>query len=429
MESWLVVIAGVQLVALGLFLFLHRQAAARDKRWLIDEMRPLLGILQQEMRRHLVEEVDRLRLETAHGHRDLRSEVSGSIRGVSDQQLKQLDVLSRQWGTLNEANEKRTRELQSSVEQRLASIQQSNSERLEAMRHTVEEKLQGTLERRLGESFKMVGDRLEQVQRGLGEMQTLASGVGDLKRVLTNVKTRGTWGEVQLAMLLEQVLTPDQYEANSKLGRRTNDVVEFAVKLPGRDDDGTTVFMPIDSKFPQEQYLRFLAGQDAGDITAVEEARRELEQAIKVAARDIRDKYIHPPQTTDFAIMFLPTEGLFAEVLRIPGICERMQLDYRITIAGPTTLAALLNSLQMGFKSLAIQRRSSEVWRVLGAVKVEFGKFGDLLEGVQKKLGEAANKIEDATKKSRNIESKLRSVEVIPATEAQLLIQPPDSTE
>lgn len=428
MDVFLAAIAVIQLAAMVLIIVKSRASSELQRRLIADDMRALFMTMQNEFRRSISEETDRLRLDHAHGHRDLRAEVSATIRGVSEQQLAQLDVLSRQWSTLNEGNEKRSRELQTTVEQRLAQIQQNNNERLEAMRQTVEEKLQGTLERRLGESFKMVGDRLEQVQRGLGEMQTLATGVGDLKRVLTNVKTRGTWGEVQLSMLLEQILTPDQYECNSKLGRRINDVVEFAVKLPGRDEDGSTVFLPIDSKFPQEQYLRILAGQDLGDAEAVEVARRELEMAIKVSAREIRDKYIHPPQTTDFGILFLPTESLFAEVLRIPGICERMQVDYRITIAGPTTLAALLNSLQMGFKSLAIQKRSSEVWRVLGSVKMEFGKFGDLLDGVQKKLSEAAHKIDDASKKSRNIEIKLRGVEALPLSEAQLLIPSSDVT-
>jgi DNA recombination protein RmuC len=290
------------------------------------------------------------------------------------------------------------------------------------MRQTVEEKLQGTLERRLGESFKLVGDRLEQVQRGLGEMQSLATGVGDLKRVLTNVKTRGTWGEAQLSMLLEQVLTPDQYEANSKLGRKGAEIVEFAVKLPGRDEDGSTVFLPIDSKFPQDQYQRILVAQDAADAEALAIGRRELEMAIKVAARDIRDKYVHPPNTTDFGILYLPTEGLYAEVLRIPGMLERAQVEYRVTISGPTTLAALLNSLQMGFKTLAIQKRSGDVWKVLGAVKSEFGKFGDLLDGVQKSIQSAANKIEDATKKTRTIESKLRNVETLPGDDASALV-------
>jgi DNA recombination protein RmuC len=282
------------------------------------------------------------------------------------------------------------------------------------MRVTVEEKLEGTLERRLGDSFKMVGERLELVQRGLGEMQALANGVGDLKKVLTNVKTRGTWGEVQLSMLLEQVLTPDQYVANAKLGS-ASEVVEFAIKLPGRSDDDQPVFLPIDSKFPQESYQRLVEAAEAGQADLAASARKELELAVRNSARDIREKYLHPPKTTDFGVMFLPTEGLYAEVLRIPGMLERIQNEQRVIISGPTTLAALLNSLQMGFRTMAIQKRSGEVWKILGAVKAEFGKFGDILDSVHKKLGEASGKIEDATRKTRTIQTKLRSVEELPA--------------
>lgn len=413
MDMIWMVLSCVQVALLGLIFWRLREGFGTDEALVATLKRATEDSIFQ-LRRSTIEESDRMRAEIAQSSRALREEVAKSIQTMSEMQLKQLDILSRQWGTINEANEKRQQQLQTTVEQRLDRIQQNNHDRLEAMRVTVEEKLQGTLERRLGESFKLVSERLEHVQRGLGEMQNLATGVGDLKRVLTNVKTRGTWGEVQLSMLLEQILTPEQYESNSKLGRRSNEMVEFAVKLPGRDDENTTVFLPIDSKFPQEQYLRLLAGQDAGDVDAVDIARKELEAAIKVAARDIRDKYVHPPHTTDFAILFLPTEGLFAEVLRAPGMLERMQNDYRVTIAGPTTLAAVLNSLQMGFKTLAIQKRSSEVWKVLGGVKAEFGKFGDLLDGVHKKLGEAANRIEEASRKSRNIEIKLRGVEQLP---------------
>lgn len=412
------ILLGLQALTFGLLIWF---SLLRDhSRGLHEVFVSLFGEHQNRVRRDVSEETERVRSDIANSGRILREEVGVSMRGMSSEQLKQLDMMARQWASSQEINDKRVRELQAMVEQKLDRLLQQNGERLEAMRQTVEEKLQGTLERRLGESFKMVSERLEQVQRGLGEMQSLATGVGDLKRVLTNVKTRGTWGEAQLAMLLEQVLTPDQYEANSKLGRRSNDIVEFAVKLPGRDDEGSTVFLPIDSKFPQEQYLRILAAQDAADMEALNMARRELEVALKVAARDVRDKYVHPPHTTDFAIVYLPTEGLYAEVLRIPGILERMQNEFRVTIAGPTTLAALLNSLQMGFKTLAIQKRSGDVWKVLGAVKSEFGKFGDLLEGVQKSIQTAANKIEDATKKTRTIESKLRSVEALPGVSLEV---------
>ncbi len=388
--------------------------------------------LRTQMRQQLSESAMQLRGDVMNSHKTLREEVGGAIRGghdlmggnlmkMSENQLRQLEAMSKQWSMIADGNDLRMRDLQKTVDERLLHIEKQSGERLELMRKTVEEKLEGTLERRLGDSFKMVGERLEQVQRGLGEMQTLANGVGDLKKVLTNVKTRGTWGEVQLAMLLEQVLTPEQYEANAKVGRGA-EVVEFAIKLPGRDDDAGVVMLPIDSKFPVESYQRLVEAQDAGLADAAATARRELEMAVKVAARDIRDKYIHPPKTTDFAVMFLPTEGLFAEVLRIPGLSERMQTEFRVTISGPTTLAALLNSLQMGFRTLAIQKRSGEVWKILGAVKNEFGKFGDILDGVQKKLSEASSKIEDASRKSRTIQTKLRQVEEIPAAQADLLL-------
>lgn len=366
--------------------------------------------------------------------KNLREELSSAMRAGhelisnhvlknSEHQLRQLDVMSKQWSTIAQGHDGRMRDLQRTVDERLLHIEKQSGERLESMRRTVEEKLEGTLERRLGESFKMVGERLEQVQRGLGEMQSLANGVGDLKRVLTNVKSRGTWGEVQLAMLLEQMLTPDQFEANAKLGR-SGEIVEFAIKLPGRDENGDVVFLPVDSKFPQEAYQRLLDAQDAGLTDQVLAARRELDSAVKVAARSIRDKYIHPPKTTDFAVMFLPTEGLYAEILRIPGVMEKMQNEFRVTIAGPTTLSALLSSLQMGFRTLAIQKRSGEVWKILGAVKSEFGKFGDILDGVQKKLGEAAGRIEDASRKSRTIQSKLRMVEELPSDNGSPVLSP-----
>lgn len=424
----------VNLLAVAVILVMVRRMNASTQ---MDAYLKAIEELRVFTRQVLAEESMRTRSELAGSHKVLREEVAGAIRGghdlmggnlmkMSEHQLRQLEAMSKQWGSIADGNELRMRELQKTVDERLLHIEKQSADRLEAMRKTVEEKLEGTLERRLGESFKLVGDRLEQVQRGLGEMQSLATGVGDLKRVLTNVKTRGTWGEVQLSMLLEQILTPEQYEANAKVGR-SSEVVEFAIKLPGRDEDASVVLLPIDSKFPQESYQRLLDAQDSGQAELAVAARRELEAAVKVAARDIRDKYIHPPKTTDFAVMFLPTEGLYAEVLRIPGLVERMQSDYRLTIAGPTTLAALLNSLQMGFRTLAIQKRSGEVWKILGAVKTEFGKFGDLLDGVHKKLGEAAGKIEDASRKSRTIQTKLRLVEEMPAAQAAALLALPEN--
>jgi len=386
-----------------------------------ESLQKSLGDVQSLTRQVMGDEFSKIRNELQVLGRGLREEVSaamraghelisGSVLKNSENQLKQLEVMSRQWTAASEMHDTRMRDLQRTVDEKLLHIEKQSGERLELMRRTVEEKLEGTLERRLGESFKLVGERLEQVQRGLGEMQSLASGVGDLKRVLTNVKSRGTWGEVQLAMLLEQTLTPEQYEANVKLGAQ-GEMVEFVIKLPGRDEGGGSLFLPIDSKFPQESYQRLLDAQEAGLPDQSASARRELEAAIKVAAKTIRDKYIQPPKTTDFAVMFLPTEGLYAEVLRLSGLMEKLQNEYRVTLAGPTTLSALLSSLQMGFRTLAIQKRSGEVWKILGGVKAEFGKFGDILDSVHKKLGEAAGRIEDASRKSKTIQSKLRMVQ------------------
>jgi DNA recombination protein RmuC len=279
------------------------------------------------------------------------------------------------------------------------------------------------LEKRLGESFKLVSERLESVQRGLGEMQSLAAGVGDLKRVLTNVKTRGTWGEVQLGAILEQILTPDQYEKNVKTREHSQDMVEYAIKLPGsgRDAD-SVVWLPIDSKFPQEDYQRLLAAAEAADSEAVEKACASLTRAILLAAKDISGKYLNPPRTTDFAIMFLPTEGLYAELLRQPGLTEKLQHDFRVVVAGPTTLAATLSSLRMGFRTLAIEKRSSEVWEILSAVKTEFGRFGEVLGKVRKQLAAAASTIDHTEVRTRAMERKLKSVEGLPAAQAEKLL-------
>jgi DNA recombination protein RmuC len=290
------------------------------------------------------------------------------------------------------------------------------------MRQTVDERLTATLEKRLGESFSQVSERLEAVHKGLGEMQQLAAGVGDLKRMLTNVKTRGTWGEVQLNMLLEQVLTPDQYESNVVCKAGSCERVEYAIRLPGQHADGGPVWLPIDAKFPVEDYQRMLEAQAAGDTVAMEQALKALENRVKLSARDIQGKYLDPPRTTDFGIMFLPTEGLYAEVLRRPGLAEMLQSECRVIIAGPTTLAALLNSLQMGFRTLAIEQRSSEVWQLLGAVKTQFGQFGLLLDKVHKKLDQASNTIDEAARKSRTIERKLKTVQEIPSEAAAGLL-------
>lgn len=311
-------------------------------------------------------------------------------------------------------NEQKLEKVRDVVEKQLSSLQEDNKSQLEKMRVTVDEKLHATLEKRLGESFKIVSDRLEKVQQGLGEMQSLASGVGDLKKVLTNVKTRGTWGEIQLGNLLEQMLTSDQYDKNVITKKRGRDTVEFAIKLPGRGTD--TVYIPIDAKFPKEDYERLLEAQDKGDVNTIEECGKAIENCIKLEARKIRDKYIDPPQTTDFAIMYLPIEGLYAEVLRRPGLCEKLQREFRVTLSGPTTITAILNSLQMGFRTLAVEKRASEVWTLLGAVKTEFGLFGGILDKTQKQLQAVSNTMERATSKSRRIEQKLKNVQELPSS-------------
>ncbi|AVX20260.1 DNA recombination protein RmuC [Carboxydocella sporoproducens DSM 16521] len=311
--------------------------------------------------------------------------------------------------------------LREGVEGRLRLLQEDNHRQLEKIRQTVDEQLHATLERRLGQSFQLVSERLEQVQKGLGEMQALAAGVGDLKRVLTNVKTRGIWGEVQLAQVLEQLLTREQYAENIVTKAGSNERVEFAIRLPGRERDNQFIWLPIDAKFPLEDYQRLLEAQERGEASLAQEAGKQLELRLKAEAKAIRDKYLDPPRTTDFALLYLPVEGLYAEVLRRPGLYDCLLREYRVVITGPTTLAALLNSLQLGFRTLAIEKRSAEVWQLLGAVKTEFGKFGDLLEKTQKKLQEASNSIETAARKSRTIERKLKDVEAIPVEETGLL--------
>ena len=338
------------------------------------------------------------------------------------------DALGQRLAELTQRNELRIGEMRATLEQKLRELQQGNEAKLEQMRATVDEKLQSTLETRLGESFRLVSERLEHVQRGLGEMQQLATGVGDLKRVLTNVKSRGVFGEVQLAGLLEQVFAPDQYAANVATIPGSSERVEFAVRFPGSSGD-TPVWLPIDAKFPREDYERLLDAQERADLDAARTAGDALERQVRLEAQRICDKYVAAPHTTEFAILFLPTEGLYAEVLRRPGLVETLQRDCRIAVAGPTTLLALMTSFQMGFRTLAIEKRSSEVWRTLGAVKTEFGKFGDVLDGVQKKLVEASNKIEQTGVRTRAIQKQLRDVESLPGEDSvRLLGMPADTT-
>ncbi len=325
-------------------------------------------------------------------------------------------ALGQRLAELTQRNEQRIGEMRATLDQQLQRLLADNAQKLEQMRATVDEKLQSTLETRLGQSFRLVSERLEQVQRGLGEMQQLATGVGDLKRVLTNVKTRGIFGEVQLAALLEQVLTLEQYESNAVTVPGSNERVEFAVRLPGSDD--TPILLPIDAKFPHEDYERLLDAQERADADAVNAAAAGLERQVKVEARRIRDKYLAPPHTTDFALLFLPTEGLYAEVLRRPGLFDALQREFRVTLVGPTTLLALLNSLQMGFRTLAIEKRSSEVWQLLGAVKSEFGKFASVLEKATSQLDTVQNSIKQAGVRTRAIEKQLKGVESLPENDA-----------
>ena len=342
---------------------------------------------------------------------------------MRETESRHLDGVSQKLKELTESNEQRITRLREAIEQQLKSLQEGNEKKLEQMRVVVDEKLQGTLEKRLGKSFKLVSERLEAVQQGLGEMRNLATGVGDLKRVLTNVKARGTWGEVQLGALLEQILTPDQFERNVQTKEDSREVVEFAVCLPGPDTDkDSKVWLPIDAKFPQEDYLRLVDASEDGDAVAVQAAMAALIRSIQNSAKDISTKYLNPPRTTDFAILFLPTEGLHAETLRQPGLIERLQSDHRVVVAGPTTLAAILNSLRMGFRTLAIEQRSSEVWKVLAGVKSEFGKFGGILDKVKKQLDTASRTIDQTHVRTRAIERTLRSVEDLPAGDSVQLI-------
>ena len=382
--------------------------------------------------RELRDEIGRVRRDLGEVGSAQRTELSGSLNnfsqtlatqmsGIATVQDGKIDGFAAQLAKLTDANEARLTEIRNTLETKLRELQGENAAKLEEMRKTVDERLHATLEHRLGESFKLVSDRLEQVHRGLGEMQTLAAGVGDLKRVLTNVKTRGTWGEVQLEALLEQMLVREQFEKNVATRPGSSERVEFAIRMPGRVD-GAQVWLPIDSKFPAEDYDRLIAAQDRADAAAVEESARALEMRIRLEAKTIRDKYIEPPYTTDFALLFLPTEGLYAEVLRRPGLADTLQRDFRVVIAGPTTLAAILNSLQMGFRTLAIEQRSGEIQLLLGAVKTEFGRFGEVLANTKKQLETVTNSIGKAEVRTRAIERKLRDVEALPTSDAQVVL-------
>jgi DNA recombination protein RmuC len=416
------------LTALVLLIVLIRR---KPENAIADLQKDVIALMntQQRLEGVLKDEITANRQETAQSARQARQELGSTLKMSSDSlqqrladnirvQKDQLDSFSKQLMALARLNEEKLETMRKTLETQLWSLQEDNTKKLEQIRATVDEKLQSTLDQRLGESFKQVSERLEQVYKGLGEMRTLASGVGDLKKVLTNVKTRGTWGEIRLSHILEQILTPEQFEVNVATRKNSNDRVEFAIKLPGQDaDQEKIVWLPIDSKFPQEDYQRLMDARDAADKELAEKHIKNLEIRIKAEAKLIKDKYLEPPGTTDFGIMFLPVEGLYAEVLRRPGLCDTLQREHRIVVTGPTTLAALLNSLQMGFRTLAIGKRSSEVWQLLGAVKTEFGKFGQVLAKTKKKLKEAGHTIDQAEIRSRAIERKLKNVQDLSLTE------------
>lgn len=386
---------------------------------------------QERIERVVKEEISRSREEFNTNTKQIREEMRGLSKSFEDSvllrmrenensQKNQMDTFLKQLSNLTQMNEQKLEQMRETVQERLKTLQEENTQKLEQMRLTVDEKLHSTLDRRLGESFKLVTEQLKAVQENFGEMRNLATGVGDLKKVLSNIKTRGIWGEMQLGNLLEQILTPEQYASNVITKKDSNERVEFAIRLPGRDkSEHEQVWLPIDAKFPQEDYQRLLEAQEQANIELVEKAAKQLEIRIKSEAKDIKEKYLDPPHTTDFGIMFLPTEALYAEVLRRPGLCELLQREYRILITGPMNLVALLNSLQMGFRTLAIEKRTSEVWKLLATIKTEFTKFGDMLDKTHKKLKEASSTIEDASKKSRTIERNLRNVHEISSSHTE----------
>jgi DNA recombination protein RmuC len=428
---WLASLALNVIVLILLIVLFVRKPASGSSDQLGNQL-AMLEKAQGRMEKSIREEIALNREESIRSAKLAREEMTHSLHAqiqtlvkhiseMGNQQKNLLDSFSRQLTELTQMNEQKLDKVRETVEQKLAALQEDNNKKLEQMRATVDEKLNETLEKRLGESFKLVSERLEQVHKGLGEMQTLASGVGDLKKVLTNVKARGTLGEIQLENILEQILSPDQYDKNVATTKGSAERVEFAIRLPGNDEQ-SHVWLPIDSKFPLEDYQRLLDAQEAGDVQAANEAAKLLEARIKQEAKTILEKYINPPQTTDFAILFLPIEGLFAEVLRRSGLWDTLQREYRVIVTGPTTITALLNSLQMGFRTLAIQKRSSEVWQILGAVKTEFWKFGDILAKTKKQLELATNTIGSAEVRTRAIERKLRSVEELPTPDAGQLL-------
>lgn len=445
LELWLLValavLAGLNLLLLAVLLWRKPTAAVETAR---DDLLAGQERLERELRREISESSrgdrqelthtlatfqDALVKQGAEATRTQNAQIDSFGQQLNLLQKTLADTLTMQLQGLSESNARRMGEVRATLEAQLAQLQSTNTAKLDEMRATVDEKLQATLQARLGESFKQVADRLEQVHKGLGEMQTLAQGVGDLKHLLTNVKTRGIFGEAQLAALLEQVFVPDQYAAQVATRPGNKNVVDFAIKLPGRSDAGAPVWLPIDAKFPNEDYERLLDAQARADVVAADAAAKALESRIRLEAKSIAEKYVEPPHTTDFAILFLPTEGLYAEVLRRPGLMAALQRDYRITLAGPTTLLSMLSSLQMGFRTLALEKRSSEVWQVLGAVKTEFGKFGGMLDKARTQTETVLKTLGAADVRTRAMGRALRQVEALPDALSQSLLPLPDGLD
>ncbi|MFM2274785.1 MAG: hypothetical protein RL211_657 [Pseudomonadota bacterium] len=439
---WVLVLGGVNVLLL-LWLLLRRpdnsqaQVAEQERAAMLTVVQTGTERLERELRREISESSRGGRQEmtqtlatfqqslvqqSAEATRTQNTQIDAFGQQLALLQKTLSDTLTTQLSGVSESNARRMSEVRATLEKQLAQLQTTNAAKLDEMRATVDEKLQTTLQARLGESFKQVADRLEQVHKGLGEMQTLAAGVGDLKHLLTNVKTRGIFGEAQLAALLEQVFVPDQYAAQVATRPGSKNVVDFAIKLPGRSDSGEPLWLPIDAKFPNEDYERLLDAQGRADVAGAEAAGKALEVRIRLEAKSIVDKYVEPPHTTDFAILFLPTEGLYAEVLRRPGLMEALQREHRVTLAGPTTLLAMLSSLQMGFRTLALEKRSSEVWQVLGAVKTEFGKFGGMLDKARSQTETVLKTLTDADVRTRAMGRALKKVEALPDTQAQIFI-------
>ena len=413
----------------GVLLWLTQRGSGDSsglERALRQEMNESARAARQELSQNLATFQRTLTAQGAEATRTQNSQIDAFGQQLALLQKTLADTLSLQLGNVSESNARRMAEIRQTLEAQLTQLQSTNAAKLDEMRATVDEKLQSTLQARLGESFKQVAERLEQVHKGLGEMQTLAQGVGDLKHLLSNVKTRGMFGEAQLEALLEQVFVPDQYAAQVATIPGSKNVVDFAIRLPGRASDGAPLWLPIDAKFPNEDYERLLDAQGRADALAAEAAGKALELRIRLEAKSLNEKYVAPPHTTDFAILFLPTEGLYAEVLRRPGLMESLQRDHRVTLAGPTTLLAILSSLQMGFRTLALEKRSSEVWQVLGAVKTEFGKFGDVLAKVKSQTQTVLNTLDQAQTRSNVMARALRSVEALPGQRAGELLEGPD---